>query len=90
MSVLATIAAEPTTGGWVGMRKPDGSQTRSRDREALHYRLIYLVSVVIFLVPAMVGRLMRWSGSSRDSSNKSIIGEARAAANTVVPFVFMA
>jgi len=62
------------------------------DRDAIDFRLIYIVSFIIFFASAALGRLMpwrwpaRWSGSHRRSS---IIREARAAANTFTPFAFM-
>jgi hypothetical protein len=90
MSVLTTTTAEPVAGGWLAMRKLEETRTPSREREALHFRIIYLVSVVVFLAAVTVRRLLHWSKPRRGSSEKSIIGEARAAANTVVPFVFMA
>ena len=62
------------------------------DRDALDFRLIYIASFIIFLASAALGRLMpwRWLGWSSGSHRRgSIVGEARAAANTFTPFAFM-
>jgi hypothetical protein len=62
------------------------------DRDAIEFRLIYIASFTIFLAGAAIERLMPWrwlalwSGSRRRGS---IIGEAKAAANTFTPFAFM-
>jgi len=62
------------------------------DRDAIDFRLIYIASFMIFFAGAVLGRLMpwRWLGWSSGSRRRgSIIGEARAAANTFTPFAFM-
>ena len=62
------------------------------DRDALDFRLIYIASFIIFFASAALGRLIpwRWLGWSSGSRRRaSIIGEARAAANTFTPFAFM-
>lgn len=84
-----TAAARPAMAVWSPMRKLDGPQPGPRQRETLQFRLIYLVSFMVFLLAAIVGRLApgAWRRGHR---GKSIFGEAKAAANTVVPFVFMA
>ena len=62
------------------------------DRDAIDFRLIYIASFIIFFASAVIGRLMpwRWLGSASGARRSgSIIGEARAAANTFTPFAFM-
>lgn len=89
MSAPTATASRPVMGGWSSMRKVDGLQAASRPRETLQFRLIYLVSFVVFLLAAIVGRLAPNSWR-RGQQGKSIFGEAKSAADTVVPFVFMA
>jgi light-harvesting complex 1 beta chain len=74
------------------LHRQTGSATRVKKQESYEFRLIFVVSFMIFLVAATVGRLLptQWRAYAPGPSGyKSIIGEARAAANTFVPIVFM-
>ena len=56
------------------------------------FRLIFVVSFAIFLMVAVVERVLPSSWRSHavgPDGGKSIFGEARAAAHTFVPFAFM-
>jgi hypothetical protein len=74
------------------MLNSSGSQSRFRKEEALEFRLLYAVSFALFLVAAVIARLVPWHWRPfvrRQSGGLSIIGEARAAASTCIPFAFM-
>jgi hypothetical protein len=67
------------------------SLSRLRRREANDYRLIYLASFSVFLAVICLTRLLRGLGLIEGGSvrqNHSILEEAKAAANTCVPFAF--
>lgn len=66
--------------------------SRARREEAWDFRLIFATSFAIFLVAAVVGRLLPWRWSPRPAGragSRSVIAEARATTNTFVPFAFM-
>ena len=67
--------------------QPNGLHARIRAREAKEFRLMFIATFPLFLAAGLVTRAV----SSRRKSNKrkSIIAEARAAANTCIPFAFM-
>ena len=60
---------------------------RIRAREAKEFRLMFLATFPLFLAAGLMTRAL----SSRRSSSqrKSVFAEARAAANTCIPFAFM-
>jgi hypothetical protein len=63
----------------------------SRDEERA-FRRIYVATFPLFLVAALIGRVMaqwRQSPSAAPNVRKSIFGEASALANTAIPFAFM-
>lgn len=64
-----------------GLAAPHGRATRS-----LEFQLIFGVSFVLFLVAAVAGRLLPGQATKEA---RSVIAEARAAAHTFVPMVFM-
>ncbi len=68
-----------------------GSPPRARQQEALEYRLVYLAGFVVFLAVAVATRLLPGQRQRRpqQARRRSIVGEARAAANTFIPFAFM-
>jgi hypothetical protein len=72
------------------MERMSGVMARPRKQEATEFRLIFVASFAIFLMVAIVERFLpsQWRQLGADG-NKSIIGEARAAARTFVPFAFM-
>lgn len=73
-----TIKARLTTG-------------RVRRKEEAHYRLLLSVSFVVFLLGAVLARLapVKWRATAAEKEQRSIVEEARAAARTSVPYVFM-
>ena len=63
-----------------------------RARDAIEFRLLIAATFVLFLVGAVVSRLLPWHwriGRGAAVRPLSIIGEAKAKANALVPFVFM-
>ncbi len=65
---------------------------RARRGEVSEFRLIFMVSFAIFLLVALVERILPPSWRPHvlpPGSSKSIFGEARAAAHTFVPLAFM-
>ncbi|WP_200258480.1 hypothetical protein [Halorhodospira neutriphila] len=68
--------------------RPNAVRAR-RDEEA-QYRMLMAVSFAVFLVGAFIARLApsRWRQALR-GEQRSILEEARAAAQTSVPFAFM-
>jgi hypothetical protein len=74
------------------MTRASGASSRPRRGEASEFRLIFMVSFAIFLLVAMVERVLPSSWRSQvgaPDGGKSVIGEARAAARTFVPLAFM-
>lgn len=61
--------------------------TQRRKDEAREFRLIFAVSFAVFLVAAVVARLVP-SGRPAEP-RRSILDEARAAARTSIPFAYM-
>lgn len=68
------------------MLRSSGSPTKARKEEALEYRLLYAVSFGLFLLAALVARALPFG---RRPGGPSIVGEARTAASTCIPFAFM-
>jgi hypothetical protein len=67
-------------------------EARASADEAKQFQLIFVVSFVLFVVVVTVTRLLglRWRPwPSGSEGRQSIIHEARAAANTFIPFAFM-
>ncbi|MEJ5231597.1 MAG: hypothetical protein WHV64_05325 [Geminicoccaceae bacterium] len=68
-----------------GLGAPRGARSHS-----LEFRLIFGVSFLVFLVAAVAGRLL--PGQAHKEARqppRSVLAEARAAAHTFVPMVFM-
>jgi hypothetical protein len=63
--------------------------TRHRKNEAREFRLIFAVCFAVFLVAALVARLLAPFGARAAGPRRSIIDEARTAAQTSLPFAFM-
>lgn len=62
-------------------------------QEARQFRVLYMAFFFIFLMVALVGRVLpdKWRPWAGDAfAKRSVIGEAKAAANTILPYVFMA
>ncbi|SEA45103.1 hypothetical protein [Rubrimonas cliftonensis] len=60
-----------------------------RQRDRLEFIVLLWALAALFLVVAAFGRLLPRAWRPFKSTGKSIIGEAREAANTVAPFAFM-
>src|SRR3954452_21979805 len=74
------------------MARSGSVSARPRREEAGEYRLIFMVSFAIFLMVAVIERVLptNWrSHAIGQDSGKSIFGEAKSAALTFVPFAFM-
>lgn len=63
---------------------------KQKKKVTWEYRLIFLLSFCLFLVAAIVERMMphKWMGQTA-KSHKSVFVEAKEAASTSVPFAFM-
>ena len=63
----------------------------SRRKDTSEYRLVYATCFVVFLVAAIISRLLPWNWMSSGDHGKrpSIIDEARDAAKTALPYAFM-
>lgn len=73
------------------MSMAQGQLIKSRD-ETIDFRLIFTAIFLVFLVVTTVARLLprQWRlDRGAAGPRRSIIGEARAAANTFAPFAFM-
>jgi hypothetical protein len=76
----------------VPMIRSSSASARPRRGEASEFRLIFMVSFAIFLMVAVIERVLPSSWRSHalgHDGGKSIFGEARSAAHTFVPFAFM-
>jgi len=63
--------------------------TQRRKTEAREFRLIYAACFAVFLVAGLVARLLAPFGGQSGAPRRSIIDEARTAAQTSIPFAFM-
>lgn len=66
--------------------------TRTTGREALEYRLVYLIGFSAFLGAALIGRLLPWRWrilGGTGGNGRSVFAEARMRADGTVPFAFM-
>jgi hypothetical protein len=95
----AAARQRPTEGRtaqhWEGMDMPErnriatGGDKKHRKGDSFEYRLLLAASLPIFLVAAIVGRVLPSGEHAVPGERLSVIGEARAAADTYVPFAFM-
>ena len=60
--------------------------SRLRAREATEFRALFVAAFPLFLAAGLVKRALP---SQTPGKRKSVIAEARAAANTCIPFAFM-
>ena len=80
---------------WEGYDMPErnriaaGADKKHRKGDSVEYRLLMAASLPIFLVAAIVGRVLPSGEHVVPGERLSVIGEARAAADTYVPFAFM-
>jgi hypothetical protein len=95
----AAARQRPTAGrtarNWEGKDMPErnriatGGEKKHRRGDSFEYRLLMAASLPIFLVAAIVGRVLPSGEHTVPGERLSVIGEARAAADTYVPFAFM-
>jgi hypothetical protein len=84
-----STASINTLGDMAKMAQASSTLALARREEAREFRLLYLLSFAIFLVAAVVARLLPWRERRPGQPSRSIVAEARAAANTFVPLAFM-
>lgn len=74
----------------IHLHRPGNAAGRA-PRESREFRALYAATFALFLPVALVSRMLprRWRPFAAPG-RRSIVAEARAAAGTVVPFVFMA
>jgi len=63
-----------------------------RARNSIEFRVIFATTFAVFLVGALVSRLLPWHwqvGRAETARRISVIAEAKAAANVFVPIAFM-
>ncbi len=76
----------------VDVEKSGGSLSRLKKREAVEFRLLFLLTFPVFLAAAVLSRIIpgqRRSRAGGGHTGRSVIAEAKAAANTCIPFAFM-
>lgn len=66
-----------------------GLSARPRQGEALEFRVIYAISFTLFLAAAVVRRCLPHGGRSPARDRRSVLDEAKAAANSCAAFAFM-
>ena len=66
------------------MHVQDAPRSDSRD-----YRWIYALTLPLFVAVALLGRVAAIGRPRGRRGSLSLLGEARAAAHTVIPFAFM-
>ncbi|MCR9255120.1 MAG: hypothetical protein NXI16_03400 [Alphaproteobacteria bacterium] len=80
--------------GMTGRKEPlprTGSKPRTCMRYRWEYRFYFAISFLLFLPVILLSRLLPRSWRPFKSATRaSVFGETRAAAHTVVPFIFMA
>ena len=65
------------------------SRATLRRRKATEFWLYFAVTFPVFLAVALVSRLLPRSWRPFAGSGRGVFGDAKAAAYTVLPFVFM-
>ncbi|MBX2856972.1 MAG: hypothetical protein KTR21_18440 [Rhodobacteraceae bacterium] len=65
------------------------SRATLRRRKATEFWLYFAVTFPVFLLVALFSRLMPKSWRPFPSSGRGVFGDAKSAAYTVLPFVFM-
>ena len=79
------------TGRLGSLRRAHGATSASFDPEVVQLRRMLMLGFLLFLLPATIGRLTGWRWRPWPPGSKgyrSIIGEARAAAETYIPLGF--
>ncbi len=74
------------------LKQSDDAMSGFAEREEKQFRRIFVVSVFLFLVVAVVARLLPSSWrpwGAGPNGRRSVIEEAKAAANKSIPFAFM-
>ena len=68
------------------------NRLESREREKLEYKIIFALSFVFFLIGSVLARaagLLTLPFLEKRAPRKSLMNEARDAANSVLPYAFM-
>lgn len=67
-----------------------GRNQGSKKKDTWDYRLIFVIAYTVFLLGAIVSRLMPWSWiSAGRTDRKSVFAEAKSKTDLFVPFAFM-
>jgi hypothetical protein len=76
----------------IDMSKDNWPRRRATGKASIEYRLIFLVSFLLFVVATVIERLMPWTWlqASEDGQRRlSIVGKAWDAAETCTTYAFM-
>ncbi len=68
------------------------SRLESRAQQRAEYKILFAASFVLFFIGSLIARaagLLRLPFVSRRTERKSLVAEARDAANSVLPYAFM-
>ncbi len=87
-SPQATERKESTTMAFT-MDTRTRSLSKFKRTESLEFRLIFVAAFAVFLVAATVERLLPLSWFTRGAARKSIVEQAKEAANTCAAYAFM-
>ncbi len=87
-SPQATERKESTTMAFTMDARPR-SLSKFKRTESLEFRLIFVAAFAVFLVTATVERLLPLSWFKRGAARKSIVEQAKEAANTCAAYAFM-
>lgn len=71
---------------------PSRSHAKRGRKDVWEFRLLFAASFLVFFIAALIERLMPsyWLGRTGEPrKSRSILGEAKDAANTYVPYAFM-
>jgi hypothetical protein len=74
-----------------GVSMASSARRMSRRKDTAEYRLVFVTCFAVFLVAAIISRLLpwHWLTPAERGKRQSIIVEARDAANTALPYAFM-
>lgn len=74
-----------------GKRMDKSVRRFSKRKDTVEYRMVFAACIAVFLIAAVVTRLMPWRWWSGEAAGvrKSVVEEAWDAANTALPYAFM-
>mgnify|MGYP006297995067 CR=1 FL=1 len=89
---MSAVIQEPRAYPGVSEAGRGRPMNKTAIEDARQYRRMFVLCFSVFLVVALVSRLLprRMRPLQGTGERRSVIAEARAAANAAVPFVFMA